>query len=337
MATGVYILLGPENGEKDEFLSRLQKAILKKTGEQPEEHRFYPYKLECPNLVAILRNNALFSKHRIVILNEAHEIKKKSDIDILTGYLKHPVDDATLILISDEYRIDRRLSGAVPKGNIKIFWELFENRKQAWIFDYFKKAGFSVEKEAVTLLLELVDNDTRDLKRECDRLILFLEGSEIITADKVEELVYHSKAESVFTLFDQIAGGNFKGSLEVLQSLRLSGAGDPGQILASLTWQFRRLLSVRRLVDRRYGYEDALKQVNIRGKKNGRIYTEACGRYTSADLENILGLVAFHEADFRSGLADLQNFGLELFLYEAVVKRGSPDSSAAVPLQTAIR
>ncbi len=324
MATGVYLLLGPENGEKDEYLSKLKTSILTKTGEQPEEHRFYAFKPEYTDLVAILRNNALFSKHRIVTLSEAHEVKKKADIDVLKSYCSHPVEDATLILLSNDYRIDRRLSDAIPKENIKIFWELFENRKQAWIIDYFKKAGFSVEKEAVTLLLELVDNDTRDLKRECERLTLFLEGSEIVTADKVEELIYHSKAESVFTLFDQIAGGNFPGSLDVLQSLRLAGAGDPGQILGGLVWQFRRLLSVKRLVDHRYSYDEALKKANIRGKKNGRTYTEACAKYSSNDLENILTLVASYETDLRSGMADLQGICLELFLYEAVVKKGRP-------------
>lgn len=326
MASGVYILLGPENGQKDEFLTGLQKNLQKKTGEEPEIHRFYPFKLECLDLVAILRNNALFSKHRIVILNEAHEVKKNAEIDVLSSYCKHPVDDATLVFISDEYRIDSRVSSEVPKENIKIFWELFENRKQAWITDFFKKAGFSIEKEAVTLLLELVDNDTRDLKRECERLALFLEGSQTVTAEKVEELVYHSKAETVFTLFDQIADGDFRGALEVLQNLRLSGAGDPGQILGSLVWQFRRLLSVRRLVDQRYGYEEALKKVNIRGKKNGRMYTEACGRYSSSDLESILALIASYETEFRSGMAELQDIGLELFLYQAVVKTATRKS-----------
>ena len=329
MAAGVYLLLGPENGRKDEFLDKLRKDILERTGEPPEEYRFYPFKPEYPGLVAILRNNALFSKHRIVILSEAHEVKNKADIDVLKSYCNQPAEDATFIMMSDQYRIDKRLSETVSKESIKVFWELFENRKHAWIIDYFKKAGFAVEKEAVTLLLELVENDTRDLKRECERLILFLEGSEVVTAGKVEELIYHSKAESVFTLFDQIAGGDFPGALEVLQSLRLSGEGDPGQILGGLVWQFRRLLSMKRLVDRRHGYEDALRKANIRGKKNGRIYTAACERYSHHDLENILALVASYEADFRSGLADLRDIGLELFLYDIVVKKGK--SSTASP------
>jgi DNA polymerase III subunit delta len=330
VAAGVYLLLGPENGLKDEFLDKLRKDILKRTGEPPEEHRFYPFKPEYPSLVAILRNNALFSKHRIVILSEAQEVKKKADIDVLASYCKQPVEDATFILMSDEYRIDRRLSETVSKDSIKVFWELFENKKHAWIVDFFKKAGFSVEKEAVTLLLELVENDTRDLKRECERLILFLAGSDVVTAGKVEELIYHSKAESVFTLFEHIAGGDFPGALEVLQSLRLAGDGDPGQILGGLVWQFRRLLSMKRLVDRRHGYEDALRKANIRGKKNGRTYTEACERYSSNELENILALIASYEADFRSGMTDLQEIGLELFLYDIVLRKGKSGTGLPV-------
>ncbi len=324
MAASVYLLLGPENGEKDEFLDRLKKDILERTGEPPEEHRFYPFKPEYASLVAILRNNALFSKHRMVLLSDTHEVKKKADIDILKSYCDQPAEDATFIMMSDEYRIDKRLSDAVAKDNIKIFWELFENRKHAWIVEYFKKAGFSVEKEAVALLLELVENDTRDLKRECERLILFLEKSEIVSASKVEELIYHSKTESIFTLFEQIARGDLPGALEVLQSLRLAGEGDPGQILGALVWQFRRLLSMRRYIDSRHGYEDALKKTDIKGKKNSQTYTEACGRYSSFNLENILALLASYEDDFRSGLADLKDIGLELFLYDVIEKKGRP-------------
>jgi DNA polymerase-3 subunit delta len=318
VAPAVQLLLGPENGQKDEFLDTLRKNIQKKTGEPPEEHRFYPFKLECADLVATLRNNALFSKHRLVILSDAHEIKTKADIDILNGYLKQPVEDATFVLMSDGYRIDRRLSGTIGKTNTRIFWELFENRKQAWIIDYFRKAGFSVDPEAVTLILELVENDTRDLRRECEHLTLFLKEGDTVTAERVEELIYHSRSESVFSLFERMVGGDFQGSLEVLQSLRLAGDGDPGQILGGLTWQFRRLLTMRRYVDRRHSYEDSLRKAEIKGKKNGRTYTDACRRFTAENLERILALISEYEADFRSGLAELQDIGLELFLYNAV-------------------
>jgi len=88
-------------------------------------------------------------------------------------------------------------------------------------------------------------------------------------------------------------------------------------------YQFRRLLSVKGYVSRRLSYEEALKKANIRGKKNGRTYTDACRRYSTEDIENILALISDYEEEFRSGLTDLQDIGLQLFLYDTVVKKGS--------------
>ncbi|MBN1686192.1 MAG: DNA polymerase III subunit delta [Spirochaetales bacterium] len=321
-AAGVYLLLGPENGTKDEFLIRLRKDILKETGEPPEEHRYYHFDADYADMVATLRNNGLFSKHRLAILSDAHEVKKAVDIDILKSYCQRPVDGATFVMMSDQYSIDKRLAGAIPRDSVRTFFELFENKKQSWIIDYFKKAGFTVEPEAVNLLLELVENDTRDFKRECERLCLFMKGTDIVTADNVDELIYHSKEESVFSLFDHVVAGDFPGSLEVLQSLGLSGNTDPAAILGGLAWQFRRLLSVKRLVENRHSYEEALRKSNIRGKKNGLTYTQACRRFSREELDSIIALIADYEADFRSGLADLQGTALELFLYDAVIKKG---------------
>ena len=322
MAGAVYLLLGPENGKKNDFVDQLRKGIRARIGEAPEEYRFYPYDADYADMVAILRNNALFATHRLVILSEAHEVTKTADVEILKSYCSRPVDEATFVMMSDRYSIDKRVAGAVSKDNVKIFFELFEDKKQSWIIDYFRKAGFSVEMEAVNLLLELVENDTRDLRRECERLCLFMKGKSAVTAENVDELVYHSKEESVFSLFEHIIAGDFPGSLEVLQSLRLSGNADPAQILGGLVWQFKRLLSLKRFVDNGHGSEDALKKASIKGKKNGRTYSGACKRYSQEELDSILTLIAAYEADFRSGLTDLQDTALDLFLYDTVVKRG---------------
>ncbi len=241
MASGIYLLLGPENGQKIESLAGLRKRITAAAKEAPEEHRYYPFKAEYLDLVAILRNTSLFSRHRLVILNQAHELKNRADVDILRDYCSRPADDATFVMVSDLYQIDRRIADKVPKENRKVFWELFDNQKRAWISGFFQNAGYSIDTEAVELMLELVENDTQDLKRECERLALFLADGGRITVDQVEELIYHSKSESVFTLFDKMAQGDFAASLEILQSIKLAGDGDPAKVLGGLVWQLRRL------------------------------------------------------------------------------------------------
>jgi DNA polymerase III subunit delta len=325
----IYLLLGPEIGLKKEFVDRISKQIEKEKGEKPEIHKFYPFKAECRELVSVLQNTSLFSRHRLVILNQAHEIKKKADVQMLAEYCTSPADDATLIMMSDTYQVDRRLSDKVPKNNRQVFWELFENKKREWIHSYFKKAGFGIEKDAVELLLELVENDTEDLRRECERLALYLVGETLVTEEKVEEVIYHSKAENIFTLFDRMACGNLNASLEILQSIKLSGDADPGKILGGLIWQFRRVLSVKNLLDQHIGREDAFRQLKIKGKKNQRTLISGCETYSAKQLQSILSLIANCEADLRSGSADLQSTYLQKFIFDAVKKKGMGDLATA--------
>jgi DNA polymerase III subunit delta len=329
VASAIYLLLGPENGQKSDFIADLKKRITAAAKEAPEEHRYYPFKAEYRDLVAVLRNTSLFSRHRLVILNQAHEVKTRADVDILTEYCSRPADDATFVMVSDLYQIDRRIAATVPKDNKKVFWELFENQKRAWISSFFQKASLSIDTDAVELILELVENDTQDLKQECERLALFLADAQRITVDNVEELTYHSKSESVFTLFDRMAQGDFPASLEILQSIKLSGEGDPAKIFGGLVWQIRRLLGMRRLIDKGHGAEDALRKLNIRGKKNQRTYSQGCSNFDTPSLERILSLVASYESAIRTGKSDLHDTYLQKFIFDAVVKKGAGDRSPA--------
>jgi DNA polymerase III subunit delta len=323
----IYLLLGPENGLKSDFIDRVKAQIEKKAGEKPELHTYYPFKTECQELVSVLRNTSLFSRHRLVILNQAHEIKKKADVELICEYCKSPADDATFIMVSDNYQIDRRLSAQVPKNNRQVFWELFENKKRDWINNYFKKAGFTIDKEAVELLLELVENDTQDLKRECERLALYLAGEPRVTEEKVEEVIFHSKAENVFTLFNSMVTGDLNSCLEILQSIKLSGDADPGKILGGLLWQFRRLLSVSTLLNNRFGRDDAFRKLNIKGKKNQQTLISGCETYSTRQLQAVLALIADAEAEIRSGGADLHSTYLQKFIFDVVIRKGKPEAS----------
>ncbi|MAG14129.1 MAG: DNA polymerase III subunit delta [Spirochaetales bacterium] len=320
---GVYLLLGPENGQKQEFIDQLTKKIASESGEKPEEYRYYPFKLEFLDVVSTLRNTSLFAAHRIVFLNQVHDVKNKTDCEILSEYCKRPVSDATLIMLSDLYQIDKRLDSVVPKEQKRVFWELFENQKQSWISNYFRSAGITITAEAVDLLLEHVENNTQELKQVCERLALFLKDEKTISEDLVEDLVYHSREENVFTLFDRIAQGSFSSSLEILQNLRHSGATDPSQLLGGLLWQFRRLLTVRRMIDARYSLDDAYRKLKIRGKKNQRVYAVACDVYTAGQLERIFTLFSEYETQLRSNSGNMQDIYLKLFLYDVVLKKGT--------------
>ena len=53
----LYLLLGPEEGEKDSFVERLIGRISKAIGQAPEIHRFYSFDSEVPEVLAVTKKS----------------------------------------------------------------------------------------------------------------------------------------------------------------------------------------------------------------------------------------------------------------------------------------
>jgi DNA polymerase-3 subunit delta len=320
----LYLLLGPEEGEKDAFVERLIQKISKAIGQPPEIHRFYSFDSDVPEVLSILRNGALFSPYRVVLLRNAELLNKKSDLDQLSAYAAHPAADSSLVMFSEEIgRINKRLERLVPRENKVIFWELFENQKTGWILNFFKKRNIRIDPEAVTLLLEMVENNTKELRETCEKLSIFFgKGSEIGYAD-VEKILYHSKDENVFTLFDRIAGRDLDASLEVLAKLLLSREADPVALLAGLLYQVRRLKDLKLLIEKRYSYEEAFARSKITSKRMQKTYFTAVQRYSLQELQAIIQLIARFDYRVRSLGGALHSNLLQLFLYYLIVRGGS--------------
>ena len=320
----LYLLLGPEEGEKESFVEQLIGRIAKAIGQAPEVHRFYSFDSEIPEVLSVLRNGALFSPYRVALLRNVELLNRKKDLDQLTQYAAHPAAQSSLVMFSEEIgRIDKRLERLVPKENKVIFWELFENQKMGWILNFFKKRKIRIDSQAASFLLEMVENNTKELKEICEKLSIFFgKGSEIGYAD-VEKILYHSKDENVFTLFDKIAARDLDASLEVLAKLLLSREADPVGLLAGLLFQVRRLKALKLLIEKRYSYQEAFVQAKITGKRMQKIYSSALQHYTLRELQAIVQLIARFDYRVRSLGSVLHPNLLQLFLYYLIVRGGS--------------
>ena len=104
---GVYLLLGPEKGLKEDHIKKI-KADLGSC----EVSKFYGFEDYESELFAQLNNNDLFADHKLVILEQAQEIKAKDKLKALAEYIKHPSDCATLVITSDDLFVAPEIMGA---------------------------------------------------------------------------------------------------------------------------------------------------------------------------------------------------------------------------------
>jgi DNA polymerase-3 subunit delta len=276
------------------------------------------------DVVLCLRNQTLFTRHRLVILANLEEVTRAAEAATLVEYLGAPASDATLLLVSAGFagEIDKKILSAVPKDCQKIFWELFDNQKQGWVANFFRQKKIAIAPEAVDYILDMVENNTRDMRTECDRLALFFGPDTTIGLENVEQYIYHSKEENVFTLFDRICERELGGAEEVLDKILLSREADATQLAGGLLLQFRRLAGFKRMLAENYEAAEAFPKLRIFSKKNQRTYVEASRKFTAADLETIVQLLAEFDERFRSVRTELHALLLHLLVYYIVRKAG---------------
>ncbi|MEE8441435.1 MAG: DNA polymerase III subunit delta [Spirochaetia bacterium] len=312
----VLLFLGPEEGLKSDELDELRRRISRQHGESTDEHRFYLPDDSVSAAVDLLRNGSLFSEHRLVLVVGVEQLRKKADLAPLIDYLGSPNPDATLVLLSDAIRVDSKLEKLIPGGNRKVFWELFENQKHSWVVGFFRKRQVTITPEAIDLFLEVVENNTQELRNEADKLCTYVGASGSVDVEEIETFIYHSREESVFTLFKHITGAAFESALTVLDKLVSSGDAAPVQVVGGLVFQLRRLLALRLLLDNDVPAETAFRRLNVRGKRIQAEYHAGAQKFQASELETAIQLLTEYDALFRSQRPGIHKCLLDLMVYQ---------------------
>ncbi|MBN2617432.1 MAG: DNA polymerase III subunit delta [Spirochaetales bacterium] len=320
MIDSVYLFLGPEEGKKKEEIDKINKSIVKELKEEPEKHIFYPFEKKVSEIVSLMKNGSLFSTHKFIIINNAEEIKKKADVDLIVDICKKPIKGNTLILRSTSNSIDKKIEKVIPKNNKVIFWEMFDNQKKTWITSYFSKFNQKITPNAVDHLLEMIDNNTQELKIACEKISFFFKEGSLISEDDIESFLYHSREESVFSLFEKMCHKDLEGSLDINTKLKLSSDNSPIAIISGLLWQYKRLLNLKSMLIHHSSMEEAMLKQGIKGSKSQKNYKIALDNYSMHELEKIIVILSEHDYLLRNAKLEMQNIIIELLIYKCIIK-----------------
>ena len=326
----VYALLGPETGDKSAFLKEIRASLKKEFEQDIEIHRFYPFETLNGEIFEILQNNSLFSDHRLIILSQIENLNQQL-VPPLLSYIQNPVESATLVLISDEFRLKGKLDAAIPKAGKKIFYEMFDNQKPRWVRNLFSSYHLSIDDDAISLLLELVDHDTAEIRSSVQQLIQYItpSGTTRVTEDDIEQYIQHTRVESVFSLFEYLALNSFEMTLQVFHSLMRDQENGAIPLISGLLWTFRRLLSIEEGLEMGKSWDTSAseatvmgRKVGIRRKKDHEIYQGAKERYPIESTRLIISLLGNYDVMVREYPKDIELLLLEQMISTIMVDKG---------------
>jgi DNA polymerase-3 subunit delta len=320
----IVLFLGPEEGDKGDAIAEIRSAMRTRHGEDLEEYSYYAFETPSEQVTGILENGSLFGSATLVRYRAVEHLKKKDEIAPLLEYSRHPVGETVLILESSEVSVAKDLEKAAGSRNKKIFWEMFDNQKQGWLQGYFRRHNVRIDPEAVELMLELVQNNTLDLRQEADRLIAFVGNR--ITQEDVGRYIYHAKEENVFTLYDAIVAGDLDHALDI--ALKLIVNTDPVQILGGLSWQLDRLHALQTL--RAEGVPDgrifdelaAFTGQRVTSKRAQKSLLAAAVTYSLDDCRAIKIVTGDVDALLRSVPTAPHSHLLQQYLYAVIARKG---------------
>lgn len=309
----VYMLLGPEEGRKKEFIKKLKEEI-----GDCDVSRFYAFEDFEEEFYAQLLNTDLFAPARLIILDNADELKTKDRTKPLVQYLQNPSERVTLVLMSRELYIAQDIMKAMPESSQSIikFYELFENQKEQWVRDYFKNNGFSIDSQAVATILERVENNINEFENTCSQICIYmgtLGDGKTVGYEDIENFLTHTRQETEFSLFSQIAYGRLDSALECLQTLlNTSDSGQISAVLASrLATYFRKLYNIHEKISEGVFVEDAIKSNGIVMPKDKTIYKAAASRYSMKDTARIIAMLAEYDIAVKEYGTAMQQTVLE--------------------------
>lgn len=332
----IFLYTGPEFGERNDAIAEVRQSAEKKFG-SIDYHQLYMSDVSLNDVLSLLRNGNLFVPARFVVLRGAESIKKKEDIQLLSEWCEEQksvkADDVWLFLVSDETSVDKKLESLVPKEHRKIFWEMFEDRKEQWLESFFRKNGYRLDPDAVDLILSLVENNTEALRNECSRFFVCFEKGHTVTVDDVDSILAHNREESAFTLFDAMAAAGqepmarLSDALSILQKIRNSKDSNYVSLIAGLTWCFRKL-KVWHTLAKEGGLSDFNLKINgFQAKKMQQKYRAAASIWSPAETEAAISLLSDTDISIRSSGAVVENISMQTLVYCLCIKRGSALSS----------
>ena len=312
-ASNAYIFLGPEIGMKQDAIEDIRKRLAK-GGDQIEEFAFYAGETPALKIAEAVQNHSLFAQTRLFIVKNADQIKKKDEISLIAACMGELEPDTAMMLLSDEIKLAAGLDNCCPGANRKVFYEMFENKKPEWVRSFFQREGRRITPDAIDLILEMVENNTDALKRECSRLMLFIPKDKPVEAADIEKWLSHNREESAFTLFSRIATGDAPKAIESLHTL-LAAKESPIAILAALTSCFRKLRSYHALIrDGKAGNDFELKKIGLSHPKAKSDYAAAARRYTAAAVDACLAITAEYDVLTRSSGSALESVLMDTYV-----------------------
>ncbi|MGH2729141.1 MAG: DNA polymerase III subunit delta [Actinomycetota bacterium] len=294
MTTPVYLVTGAEF-LADEALQRIRAEA----GAEALSEVSFDSDAEVVEVINALGTSSLLGGCRIVIVRDAHELKK-DQAEALARYLESPSPDALLVLIASG---KSKLDAVVKKVGTVLSLEAPKGRRLlAWVRQRAQGHGLRLDDRAGWTLIDNVGVELRDLEGALVQLATGMgEGSRVGAAD-VKRAFPRLSDERIYAFTDAVGDRRLPVAMGTLRRL-LDQGEEPLVLFGALVAHVRRMLRARS-----YAHQGARAVGNALGLPGWRAerLTKQARSYREEELTAALSLLASTDVAIKGGDAPVE-------------------------------
>ncbi len=267
----VYILLGEDSGAKEEFIRSLIGRLFghKKREEQDLNTAvFYGDDTLITTVIEDANTYSFLSDTRVILV---HDFDKMGNVSLLSEYMKAPNFETVLILLSKKKSVSKTLEASAARhGRVSIFWPMFRDEGERWFYGRLKELGIKAEKDAVEYIFDVSGTGRDELNGQLQFLSSYLADGEVLTLEKVQDVVARLNTYTVFDLCNALF---IKGSEEILSIYRqlIDYGEDPSKIVYFCTREILKLYDCFAMGKSGHDFDSIKKKLNLRKMEAQRV------------------------------------------------------------------
>ncbi|KWW11100.1 MULTISPECIES: DNA polymerase III subunit delta [Peribacillus] len=254
----------------------------------------------------------VFMQNPFFLTAEKTKSRVEHNVKRLEAYLADPVPYSIVVLTAPYEKLDERKKITKELKRKAVLVEakkLGDHELKGWVRE--RVGSGRIDDQATELLLELAGTNLMMLTNELDKLALYVEEDQPITAEIVEKLVAKSLEQNIFTLVDHVLQRKMESAMTILHDL-LRQNEEPIKILSVMAGQVRLMYQVKELSRQGYSQQKIAGQLKVHPFRV-KLALEKTGKFQERELLGIMNDLAEADYKMKTGQAD-KAITLELLL-----------------------
>jgi len=195
-------------------------------------------------------------------------------------------------------------------GLIVQVWPINASQLPHWISERCKTSGLTLEPAAATLLAEKVEGNLLAAAQEIEKLRLFVNEGEVLSAENLLNLIEDASRYSLFDLADACLEGKGNRAVRILRGLQAEGTEAP-LLLWALTREIRQVCHLTHKLNDGLPFDTLCQQLRIWDTRRP-LYHKVSQRLNAQEAQQLLKLANLCDQAIKGSGEPLNDLLLQL-------------------------